>query len=239
MRCTPGCCGATATATDHTGALEEPAAVTHPDLSALVAVQWESGDGPIPAALEAGCPVAAVDLLYDDRWPRYRAAALETGVRASATLPYRREELTVTLTLYSLRPGPLQDAVSGATAILGELTAVGLVRDRRYRETLAQVEQLDSALRSRPVVDQACGVVMCLLGCDPQQAFDLLRRMSQRSNRKLSELARGVVETRGRGITEELQDLDSASRPAHPHPNPHPHPHPNPNPNRDRTRRRH
>lgn len=212
MRCTPGCCGATATATDTDGALEEPAAVTHPDLAALVAVQWECGQGPIPLALETGQPTGSEDLLHEERWPAYRARALEAGVRSSATLPYRRDELSLTLTVYGFRPRPLTEAVSGATALLGDLTAAGLVRDRRYRETLAHVEQLDTALRSRPVVDQACGIIVCLLGCSPEEAFALLRRMSQRSNRKLAELARGVVRTRGRGIEEELRRLEQAER---------------------------
>ena len=214
LRCTPGCCGATATATDAAGPLEEPA-VTHPDLAGLVAVQDETGEGPIPEALATGAPVGADDLLHDDRWPRYRAAALDVGVRFSATLPYRRDDLTLTLTLYALRPRSLQAVVGGATALLGDLSATGLARDRRYRETLAQVEQLDSALRSRPVIDQACGIVMCLRGCDAREAFELLRRMSQHSNRKLADLARGVVRNRGRGLLEQLRRLDAAPRRPH------------------------
>lgn len=211
LRCTPGCCGATATATDTAGPLEEPA-VTHPDLAVLVAVQEESGDGPIPEALATGEPVGSDDLLRDDRWPRYRAAALDLGVRFSATLPYRRDDLDLTLSVYGLRPRSLAAVVGGATALLGDLSAAGLVRDRRYRETLAQVEQLDTALRSRPVIDQACGIVMYLRGCDAKEAFDLLRRMSQHSNRKVAELARAVVRHRGRGLEEQLRRLDAVTR---------------------------
>ncbi|MDG9701420.1 ANTAR domain-containing response regulator [Streptomyces sp. DH37] len=205
VRCTPGCCGATATA--HTGGdpAEGTTAVTHPDLSALVAVQWEDGDGPVPQALRTGRPAGSDDLLLDDRWPGYRARALDMGLRSSATLPYRRGDLTLTVTVHGFRPHPLEETVHCPAALLGDLAATGLARDRRYREALAEVEQLEGALRSRPVVDQACGIVMYVLGCDAEEAFALLRRISQHTNRKLSDLARALVRTRGHGIEQELQ----------------------------------
>lgn len=205
VRCTPGCCGAAATA--HTGdeRAEATVAVTHPDLSALLALQWEDGDGPVPQALLTGCPTGSDDLLREDRWPRYRARALEMGLRSDTTLPYRRDGLTLTVTVYGFRPRSPAEAARSPAALLGDLAATGLARDRRYREALAEVEQLEGALRSRPVVDQACGIVMYVLGCDAEEAFTLLRRISQHTNRKLSDLARALVRTRGRGIERELQ----------------------------------
>ncbi|GAA2450784.1 GAF and ANTAR domain-containing protein [Streptomyces macrosporus] len=205
VRCTPGCCGAAATA--HTGGAgaEAPTAVTHPDLSALVAVEWEAGDGPVLHALHTGRPVGVDDLLLEERWPHYRAKALDMGLRASATLPYRRDVLTLAVTVFAFRPSPLGETVRGSAALLGDLAATGLARDLRYHEALAEVEHLESALRSRPVVDQACGIVMYVLGCDAEEAFALLRRISQHTNRKLSDLARALVRTRGHGIEQELQ----------------------------------
>jgi hypothetical protein len=221
-RCTPDCCAAAATATDAAdtadwslprsegprGPLSDaPVAVTHPDLSGLISVQWESGEGPIPDALDKGVPTTVDDMLYDDRWPGYRAKALEIGLRSSATLPYRREGLALTVTVCSFRPHRLADAVCSSAAILGDLASTVMVRDRRYREALAEVDQLDSALRSRPVVDQACGIVMAVVGCGADEAFGLLRRLSQRTNRKLHDLAEGVVSTRGQGAEEQLREL--------------------------------
>ncbi|MDX3228791.1 ANTAR domain-containing response regulator [Streptomyces sp. ME19-01-6] len=207
--CTPASCGATATALlgpdpDGAGPEEQPTGATHPDLSALVSVQLASGEGPIPAARATGRPAGADDLLHDRRWPGYRARALEAGVRSSATLPFVCEGLAVTVSLYGLRPGSLEEAAQGATRLLGDLATESLARDRRYWAALTELDQLDAALRTRPVVDQACGIVMYVLGCDADAAFDLLRRTSQRSNRKLAELAETVVRTRGRGIERDL-----------------------------------
>ncbi|MER7788476.1 GAF and ANTAR domain-containing protein [Streptomyces sp. NPDC097640] len=204
--CTPAGCGATATALLDPGPVlrDQPSAATHPDLSALVAVQLASGEGPIPAARATGRPAAADDLLHDRRWPDYRATALDAGVRSSAALPFVREGLTVTISVYGLRPGPLAEAARGAIRLLGDLATESLARDVRYRAALTELERLDAALRSRPVVDQACGMVMHALDCDADAAFDLLRRASQRTNRKLAQLAETVVRTRGRDIERAL-----------------------------------
>jgi hypothetical protein len=205
VRCTAECCGASGMVAE--GGSERPAAVTHPDLAALVAVQLRSGDGPIPAALERGEPVDCSDLLREERWPQYRALALDCGVRASVTIPFRRQGLTVTLSLYSFRPGTLEDAPRGPARALGDFAATCLARDRSYRAALTELDQLGTALRSRPVVDQACGIVMHVLGCDAEAAFGVLRRISQGTNRKLTDVASGVVERRGRGLERDLAAL--------------------------------
>ncbi|MEU3737444.1 ANTAR domain-containing protein [Streptomyces sp. NPDC032198] len=205
VRCTTACCGAGTTVSEGGG--EHPASVTHPDLAGLVSVQLRSGDGPIPAAQERGAPVETRDLLRDERWPEYRAMALDSGVRSSITLPFQRAGLTVTLTLFSFRPGALDDVRHGPAQALGDLATTGLVRDRRYRAALTELDHLGTALRTRPVVDQACGIVMHVLTCDVDKAFTVLRRISQTTNRKLADVASAVVETRGKGLERELAGL--------------------------------
>ncbi|MGW6022387.1 ANTAR domain-containing response regulator [Streptomyces sp. NPDC055099] len=205
VRCTTACCGAGTTVS--AGGSEHPASVTHPDLAGLVSVQLRSGDGPIPAAQERGAPVETGDLLRDERWPVYRAMALDTGVRSSVTLPFQCGGLTVTLTLFSFRPGALDDVRHGPAQALGDLATTALVRDRRYRAALTELDHLGTALRTRPVVDQACGIIMHVLTCDADRAFTMLRRISQSTNRKLADVASVVVETRGKGLEKELAAL--------------------------------
>ncbi|WP_175407879.1 ANTAR domain-containing response regulator [Streptomyces sp. TRM64462] len=209
VRSVPACCGAVATLGDEHGPEhdERRTSATHPDLAALVSVQLASGDGPIRTALDSGEPVDSQDLLDDDRWPAYRALALRSGVRAGVTLPFRRAGLDVTLNLYGFRPGSLGNAAHGPAAVLGEEATAGLVRDRRYRAALTEVGQLETALRSRPVIDQAGGIVMHLLGCGDEEAYAALRRVSQLANRKLADVAAEVVRTRGRGLEKELARL--------------------------------
>ncbi|MEU0371692.1 GAF and ANTAR domain-containing protein [Streptomyces sp. NPDC006283] len=198
MRCVDTCCGAATTVTD--GTSERRAAATHPDLTALISVELDSGDGPTSSALNSGEPVAAADLLGEERWPEYRAAALDSGIRSSVTMPFRRGDVEMTLSLYSFHPGTFAHLAHHPVIVLGEQFAQGLVRDHFYRAALAQVNQLETALDSRAVIDQASGILMHALGCGPAEAFDLLRRFSQRSNRKLSAVAEEIVRSRGHGL---------------------------------------
>ncbi|MGA5168692.1 MULTISPECIES: ANTAR domain-containing response regulator [Streptomyces] len=209
VRSVPACCGAVATLGDgrRDASGERRVSATHPDLAALVAVQFDAGDGPIRTALDTGAPVGTADLLTDRRWPDYRAAALGTGVRAGVTLPFRRAGTDLTLDLYGYRPGSLDHAAHGSLALLGEEVTVGLARDRRYRAALAEAGQLAAALRTRPDIDRAGGIVMHVLGCDADRAYAVLRHVSQLTNRKLADVAGQVVRTRGRGLEEELARL--------------------------------
>ncbi|MFV2121445.1 GAF domain-containing protein, partial [Streptomyces sp. Act-28] len=115
VRSVPACCGAVVTLGDEEERerSERRTTATHPDLATLVGVQLDAGDGPIRAALDTGRPVIAADLLHEDRWPAYRAAALGAGVRSSATLPFHRAGVLVTLNLYGFRPGSLTNAARG------------------------------------------------------------------------------------------------------------------------------
>ncbi|MFG2717680.1 ANTAR domain-containing response regulator [Streptomyces sp. NPDC048416] len=201
-RSVPACCGAVATISE--SGPERRITATHPDLAPLVSLQLACGDGPVPSALDAGEPVDIEDLLTEDRWPGHRALALASGVRSCVTLPFRRSGIEVTVSLYGYRPGSLKGIARGPVGILAKETVTGLVRDRRYRAALAEVEQLEAALRSRAVIDQASGIVMHVLGCEAETAFGILRTISQRTNRKLAEIADAVVRTKGRGLEAEL-----------------------------------
>ncbi len=212
VRCTSDCCGADATVIEPgaegvRSGREGPVAVTHPDLASVVTAQLRSGEGPIPEAIATGEPVAADDLLSEERWPEFRAHALDSGVRAAVTLPFPRAGLTVVLSLYSFRSGTITEAGCGPARALGDLAATCLVRDERYRAALTEIDQLGTALRTRPVVDQASGIVMHVLGCDADEAFGILRRISQHSNEKLAEVAAAVVRRRGRGLEKHLATL--------------------------------
>lgn len=132
---TSGSCAAAVTLTDPEGGplTETPegraSAVTHPEVSELVAVQWESEEGPVPEALESGEPVFVSDVRHETRWPRYRAMALQRGLRACATLPFRHEGAVLTVSVYAFRPDGLSGVVEGKSAELAGL-AEQVVRSR-------------------------------------------------------------------------------------------------------------
>lgn len=151
---TPGCCAAAVTLTDRSGGLldagpEGPAAATHPDVSELVAVQWDSGEGPVPEALSSCEPVVVSDVLRETRWPRYRAASLQRGLRACTTLPYLLDDAVLTVSLWAFRPGGLAGVAAGKAPGLAELAGDALRGDRHGRETAVGAEQFGSVPAGR------------------------------------------------------------------------------------------
>ncbi|MGW2477682.1 ANTAR domain-containing protein [Streptomyces sp. NPDC001665] len=205
MRCSAGCRGATVFLRCKGG--ESHRTSTHPDLAVLAALQEETGEGPCVDATRSLRPVAAGDLVAEARWPGFRVAALERGLRACAAVPVLAEGVTATVTLYAFRPWRLTAAALEAVGVLAEETVNGLLREHARTGAEAEAEQLRTAMVSRAVIDQAIGMVTHLLDCDPGRAFDVLRVLSQRTNRKLSTVAAQIVRAKGRGSTRELRRL--------------------------------
>ncbi|MFJ7628700.1 ANTAR domain-containing protein [Streptomyces sp. NPDC097595] len=205
MRCSAGCRGATVFLRCPGG--EAHSASTHPDLAVLAALQEDTGEGPCVEAARSLRPVEGADLVADARWPHFRVAALERGLRACTAVPVLTEGVTTTVTLYAFRPWRLTTADREAVGVLAEETVGGLLREHARTGAEAEAEQLRTAMVSRAVIDQAIGIVTHLLECDPDRAFDVLRVLSQRTNRKLSAVAARIVEAKGRGSTRELRRL--------------------------------
>ncbi|MEU2027159.1 GAF and ANTAR domain-containing protein [Streptomyces sp. NPDC016469] len=205
MRCSPGCRGASVVLRCPGG--EGHSASTHPDLAVLAALQEDTGEGPCVDAARRLRPVEAADLVADARWPAFRLAALERGLRACTAVPVTAEGVAATVTLYAFRPWRLTAAAHESVGVLAEETVGGLLREHARTGAEAEAEQLRTAMVTRAVIDQAIGVVTHLLDCDPGRAFDVLRVLSQRTNRKLSAVAAQIVRARGRGSTRELRRL--------------------------------
>ncbi|MFD1661504.1 ANTAR domain-containing protein [Streptomyces caeni] len=81
----------------------------------------------------------------------------------------------------------------------------------RCADPASVTTELGAALRSWPVVDQACGIVMHVLGCDADAAFGVLRRISRGTSRRLSDVAAVVVRRRGRGLEREPVSLSGGA----------------------------
>ncbi len=190
----PGCSGATAT-------LWEPGdvmamAATHPDTAVLAERQFSNGDGPIIDALRSGEPSVTPDTLHEQRWPDFARAALASGVRSSTTTVHGYGSNSLTLSLYGVRPRALDRSDLHLASLLATFGAVSMADAAEYVTAQRTAAQLQEAISSRAVVDQAKGILMQLLGCAGDQAFERLRHISQTQHVKLTEVARQVVQTR-------------------------------------------
>jgi GAF domain-containing protein len=167
-------------------------AASHARAERLDELQSATGQGPCLDAIATGEPVTATDLGADSRW---RPFAAESGVRSLHSEPLTSEGgLLGVLTLYSGRCG----GFSQETRVAARVTAghIGLLfraalDAARLREVAAQLKE---ALTTRTVIDQALGIVMAQRRCTSQQAFEVLRHVSQDSNVKLRQVAASIVE---------------------------------------------
>ena len=146
----------------------------------------------MPGLLHTSQQVTATNLNHDGRWPRFTARARQAGHRAVHALPLRLHSETIgALNLFgnvSLSP---QDLRIGQA--LADVATIGILQERaiHHREILA--EQLQVALNSRVIIEQASGILAERGKLDIAQAFTMLRSHSRSSGRRLSDLARDVV----------------------------------------------
>lgn len=186
-------CGAAAVLKTDRG---RPTTVAHSDATAadLHAVQLSDGDGPSLASLRTNAYVEVTDTDTDQRWPVFSAKASGSGVLAVAAVPMVVERTVVgTLTLYSRRPRALSAQVRSCLDLLADQAGHGWHTLVRQRELEDANEHLMNALITRPVIDQAIGVLMAESSCTASAAFDMLRRHSSNNNRKLREVAADIV----------------------------------------------
>ncbi len=155
-------------------------------------VQYHEGGGPCVAAARGSGGIARS--LPDPEWESFSASAVATGYRSVRSLPLVLEGGTAgSLNLYSSAAGPWDETTIGAVRLIGEQTrevmvsATELSRAEHVNATLRQ------ALETRTVIGQAQGVLMARQGIDAEEAFDVLRRASHRTNRKLRDIATDIV----------------------------------------------
>jgi transcriptional regulator with GAF, ATPase, and Fis domain len=158
--------------------------------------QLQNDEGPCLDCFHTGEPVTASELATEThRWPRFAREAREDGYEAVQALPMRlRDEVVGALNLFRVAPGPV-DPVFGPTAqALADVATISLLQQRSALRSGILNEQLQTALNSRVVIEQAKGKIAERLGVDMEQAFSSLRAYAREHNRRLSNLARDFVE---------------------------------------------
>ncbi|WP_426504323.1 GAF and ANTAR domain-containing protein [Dactylosporangium sp. McL0621] len=157
--------------------------------------QLQTDQGPCLDCFNTGQPVSVADLRSAGRWPRFTAAAAEVGFTSVHALPMRlRTEVIGALNLFGVEPGALDDDRLRAGKALADVATIGLLQQRAIRSGNILTEQLQTALNSRVLIEQAKGVLAERLRVDLDQAFALLRHAARNRNRRLSELAQAVVD---------------------------------------------
>ena len=158
-------------------------------------MQLESGRGPCVQAYQTGMVVEIDDIeATANRWPSFRRAALEQGFHSVIAVPLRLRENTIgTLNLFRARTGRMSAVDAEAARGLADMATIGIVHERAIRESTIAQEQLQNALNSRVIIEQAKGVIGQLRGVDMDEAFRILRTHSRSNHIPLRDVADQVV----------------------------------------------
>ncbi|MDP9070406.1 MAG: GAF and ANTAR domain-containing protein [Actinomycetota bacterium] len=152
------------------------------------AVQYETDQGPCLDAIREHETFKTDDLAKEDRWPKFsQRAAEETGVASMLSFRLFAEGDTMgALNLYSKQRAAFDDEALAVGSVFATHAAVALAGAQHD-------EQMQKALQGRDVIGQAKGILMAQQHVSADEAFDILRRASQRMNIKLRELAERVA----------------------------------------------
>lgn len=149
----------------------------------------------------------------DPRWPEFAMAAATAGIRSTLSLP-----LVVAgdglgaLNIYCHEENGFSEADEALAMTFASYASVALANARVYWRTQRLADQLEQALSTRGVIEQAKGIIIAEQGCSADEAFQLLVNASQRSHMKLHDLAADLVERARDRAAAGGQDQDRGSR---------------------------
>lgn len=162
--------------------------------------QYRLGDGPCLAAIRHR-GVEQVETTSDTRWPTFAATAAEAGVLACLSIPLADDQAVLgALNLYSRTSGTFDERALEVACLFADQLGVAAANAMAYVEAYELSQQLQQAMESRAVIEQAKGILMAAQGCDADEAFHILVRASQNQNRKLRAIATEIVARRGKRI---------------------------------------
>jgi GAF domain-containing protein len=157
-------------------------------------LQLEGDQGPCLDCFRSGRPVTSADLAADARWPLFAAAAQQAGFAAVQALPMRlRDQVIGAVSLFRGVPGGFDSEEVRVGQALADVATIGLLHERSMRRSDALNEQLQTALNSRVIIEQAKGKLAERLGLEMSEAFIVLRDHSRSSNRRLSDVALAFI----------------------------------------------
>ncbi|MFS8198730.1 GAF and ANTAR domain-containing protein [Streptomyces sp. CWNU-52B] len=162
----------------------------------LECLQAELREGPCLDVSRGEGPLTNVPMTHPHsrtRWPRFTSRVLAEGFTAVTALPLtHRDRPLGALDLYH-QHGRLEPSGIRWAQLLADATAVGLAHRDVLRDALVRADQLQHALNSRVVIEQAKGILAERFDCDVQAAFERLRSHARTNRMKLADLAVLIV----------------------------------------------
>lgn len=158
-------------------------------------LQLNAGAGPCVECFTTGKAVSVGNVAEaGDDWEEFRDACLQQGFHAVHAVPMRlRGQIIGAMNLFRTSVGELSAADASVTQALADVATIGILQERLIRESGIVAEQLQRALDSRVLIEQAKGVLAESWNIDMDEAFSLLRDYARNQNLTLRSVAEGVV----------------------------------------------
>ncbi len=157
--------------------------------------QYGRGYGPCLHAAATGETVEIADARTETRWPDYMARAVERGSLSSLSVPLPGSDLRAALNIYAREAWAFDDDARAAADRFAPYAAVSIVNMHSYQGARDLADNLQAAMQSRSVIEQAKGILIERHKLTPDQAFQALAQASMHSNRKLRDVAEHLVLT--------------------------------------------
>jgi GAF domain-containing protein len=157
--------------------------------------QLQYSEGPCLDCHRTGEPVVVADLSQaTGRWPDFAPRAVAAGVHSVHAFPMRlRDKVIGALNVFGEGPLPLNDGDVRLVQALADIATISIIQERAIAHAEMLTEQLQGALNTRIVVEQAKGVVSRTYGIGVDAAFELLRSHARRNHLRLGALAHDIV----------------------------------------------
>ena len=155
----------------------------------------QSQEGPCLDCYRTGLPVVNQDLTaVNGRWPRFAEEALAAGFHTVHALPMRLRGVVIgALNLFFVEAGEMQQVDIEAAQAMADVATIAILQYRAARQAQVLNEQLNYALNSRIVIEQAKGMVAERENLNMEQAFALLRNHARNHNLRLVDVARDII----------------------------------------------
>lgn len=180
---------------DGTGRLEVVASTD--ERSQLVELMQLGHDGgPCVECFTTGVPISIPDIgSLHDRWPLFRSAAVAQGFHALHAVPLRLREKTIgSLNLFGDQPGELGEFDLVAAQALADVATISILQERAVRESDLIADQLERALDSRVIIEQAKGVVAYVSEVPVDEAFRIIRAYARDNQRGIVDVSSDIVQ---------------------------------------------
>jgi len=158
--------------------------------------ELQNSEGPCLDCFHTGKQVVNLDRRQvRARWPRFAAEAAKLGFRSAHALPMRlREQVIGAVNLFAVTDAPLSPDDVAVGQAMADIATIGLLQERAGREKNLLAEQLQGALNSRVMIEQAKGVLAERAQTTPDEAFVLMRAYARDQNRRLTDIAAGLLD---------------------------------------------